>query len=65
LSRKHEETMKRVWKLFLAWTRLSEAAVCEMSQGAVDFHDYPDSTTPEPLPFRIHTCARCGKRFGM
>jgi len=47
--------MIRIWKRFLAMTRLSKAAVCEMSQGAADYHDYPDSTTPEPLHFHIHT----------
>jgi hypothetical protein len=57
--------MIRVWKLFLAWTRLSKAAVCEMSKGSVDFHDYPDGTTPEPMHFHIYTCARCGKHFSI
>lgn len=57
--------MSRAWKVFLAWTRLSKAAVCEMSQGKADFHDYPDSTTPQPLHFHIHTCARCGKHFSI
>jgi hypothetical protein len=43
--------MKRVWKLFLAWTRLSEAAVCEMSQGAVDSTITQTARRRNPCPF--------------
>lgn len=58
--------MIRVWKLFLARFRFSETAVCEMSlYSDWDFHDYHDSTTPEPWHFYKHTCARCGKQFGI
>ena len=58
--------MLRMWKLFLAWTRLSKIAVCEMSlYSDWDFHDYPDSTTPEPVHMHEHVCFRCGKHFGI
>ncbi len=57
--------MRRVWKVFMAWTRLSKAAVCEMSQGAADFHDYPDGTIKEPMHGYTYTCERCGKSFGI
>jgi hypothetical protein len=39
--------MVRWWKFFLAWTRLSSEAVCEMSAGRGlndDFHRCSDST---------------------
>lgn len=50
---------------WLARLRLSEKAVCVMSrnEGAVDFHDYPDSVEGEPLHFCLLTCKRCGKQF--
>lgn len=57
--------MKRAWKVFLAWTRLSKAAVCEMSRGRADFHDYPDGIIKEPMHGYIYTCERCGKNFGI
>lgn len=49
----------------LAWLRWSKSAVCTESfgRGLYDFHDYPDSTTPEPWHFAEHTCVRCGKKF--
>lgn len=56
----------RLWKWFLAFFRIDLAAVCEMSKNRGphdDYHDYPDSTTPEPWHFMEHTCKRCGKRF--
>ncbi len=58
--------MQNLWKHVLAYFRLDLNAVCEMSQDRGlddDYHDYPDSTTPEPLHFHIHTCKRCGKQF--
>lgn len=58
--------MKRLWKLFLAFFRLSPAAVCEMSVGYgphEDFHDYPDTEHGYPDHFVLLTCKRCGKRF--
>jgi hypothetical protein len=55
--------MRRIWMRFLAITRLSKAAVCEMSKGATDYHDYPDGTVKEPMHFHIYECERCGKRF--
>lgn len=58
--------MRRFWRWFLAYFRLSDAAVCEMSQGRGpydDYHDYPDSVVGEPLHFYTHHCKRCGKAF--
>lgn len=53
----------RLWRLFLAYFRLSEAAVCELSTDEREFHDYPDSTVGEPWHFYVHTCRRCGRGF--
>jgi hypothetical protein len=57
--------VRRLWRKILARFRLSLAAVCEESAGlgAVDYHDYPDSTVGEPWHFYTHTCKRCGKKF--
>lgn len=57
--------MPNLYKLFLAFFHLSNTAVCEMStgKGLADYHDYADSTTPEPWHDYEHTCSRCGKRF--
>lgn len=57
--------MTRIWKRFLALTRMSKAAVCEMSQGSNDYHDYPDGIIKEPMHGYIYTCERCGKYFGI
>jgi hypothetical protein len=60
------EGVVRYWRLFLAFTRLDDSAVCEMSAGRGledDFHDFPDSTLPYPDHFMVHTCMRCGKLF--
>lgn len=54
------------WRRFLAATRLSKSAVCEMSAGlglANDFHDYPDDVIGAPDHFGKLTCRRCGKEF--
>lgn len=58
--------MRRLWRLFLAYFRLDLGAVCEMSRGrgmSDDFHDYPDSWTPEPWHMYTHHCRRCQKAF--
>lgn len=57
--------MRTAWIVFLAWTRVSKAAVCEASKGRADFHDYPDGTIKEPMHGYIYTCERCGKNFGI
>lgn len=57
--------MKRALIILLAWFRLSKWAICEASRGRNDFHDYPDSITPVPWHFHIHTCGRCSKHFGI
>jgi hypothetical protein len=58
--------MARWWKFFLALTRLSSEAVCEMSAGRGlnnDFHNYRDSIVGQPGNGYTHTCERCGKPF--
>ncbi len=57
--------VRKWWRTLLARLRLSSAAVCQMSVGKppADYHDYPDSTTPEPWHFHEHVCRRCAKRF--
>lgn len=58
--------MRKFWQRLLASLRLSDTAICEESRGRDlhnDYHDYPDSTTPEPWHGYTHTCARCGKAF--
>jgi hypothetical protein len=55
-----------MWRLALAWFRLSPSAVCEMSAGRDlhnDFHDYPDGEAGEPWHMYTHRCRRCGKEF--
>lgn len=51
------------WKLWLAYWRI--AYVCEMSEdlGLNDYHDYYDSTIPEPWHMYKHVCRKCGKEF--
>lgn len=55
----------RMWLKFLAFFRVSDYAVCEMSKdmGDVDYHDYPD--TEQPFHMVHLVCKRCGKRFVM
>jgi hypothetical protein len=55
----------RAWRRFLARFRLDLDVVCAESAGHEwpDYHDYPDSTTPEPWHFFQHECSRCGKKF--
>lgn len=55
--------MRRYWRRVLAWWRWDLAAVCAVSDEAHEYHDYPDSTTPEPWHLYTHTCRRCGRRF--
>lgn len=60
--------MRRAWLWFLAYFRLSESAVCEMSEGRGmmdDFHDYPDDVIGTPAHFATMVCKRCGKKFYM
>ena len=47
----------------MARLHLSESAVCEMSAGRTDYHDYDDSIEGEPWHMVLLTCKRCGKRF--
>lgn len=57
--------MKRFWKTFLAYFRLSPTAVCEMSKGLTgnDYHDYTDSVEGKPWHMANLHCKRCGKVF--
>jgi hypothetical protein len=58
--------MKRYWKLFLAYFRMNQSAVCEMSIGRGewdDFHDYPDDICGLPWHDVRMSCKHCGKRF--
>ena len=57
--------MRRLWLLFLAYFRLSESAICEMSKGCGmwDYHDYTDDIHKCPDHFVTLKCERCGKEF--
>lgn len=58
--------MRRLWRLFLAYWRLSESAICEMSVGRDafnDFHDYPDDADGIPWHWGELKCKCCGKVF--
>ena len=57
--------MKRLWRGFLARFHLSDAAVCELSEGLglADYHDYDDTEDGQPWHFVELECRRCGKRF--
>lgn len=59
--------MNNLWRWFLARFRLSDAAVCQMSEGLglVDYHDYPDDVLGTPAHFVELECKRSGKRFMM
>jgi hypothetical protein len=55
----------RRWRRFLAFTRLSPTAVCELSAalGPYDYHDAPDDVNAAPWFFGELRCTRCGKAF--
>lgn len=57
--------MGQLWKRFIAFWRLDDATVCEMSAGCGlnDYHDYPDSVEGQPWHMVELTCKRCGKKF--
>lgn len=58
--------MGRLVRILLAYFRLSNAAICEMSIGLDanhDFHDYPDDVDGGAYHFMPLHCKRCGKRF--
>lgn len=59
-------TLGTWWLYVLAYLRLDQMAVCNMSAGRGeydDFHDYPDSEANAPLHDYLHTCKHCGKGF--
>lgn len=56
----------RIWKWFLAYFRLSDLAVCEMSIGRTswnDYHDYLDTKEKIAIHWEVLVCDRCGKAF--
>lgn len=58
--------MRWVWRWFLAYMRLSDDAICEMSRGLPEnacYHDWPDSDLGAPWHMTTHHCTRCGKPF--
>lgn len=57
--------MKKMFRKFIAFFRLNKRIVCEESKGLglVDYHDYPDDESGEPLHFINLKCKRCGKQF--
>lgn len=55
--------MSRLIKWFLAYFRLSSTAVCEISRGNKDYHDYHDDRHKQPWHFVELECERCGKKF--
>lgn len=57
--------IKRLRLWFLATFHLDDAAVCEMSQGPRDYHDYQDSEFGQPFHFCTMPCKRCGKQFSI
>lgn len=50
-------------KWFLAFFRLNQSAICELSTSGRDYHDYPDSVVGEPWHMYTHTCKHCNKEF--
>lgn len=60
--------IRRLWRRFLASTRLSLAAVCEESRGLgdLDYHSVRDAAdVGKPERWMVYHCKRCGKRFTM
>lgn len=57
--------VRRLWRRFLAWSRLDLDAVCDLSlrMGEADYHDYPDDWHGQPEHFTRLQCRRCGKEF--
>lgn len=53
------------WKRFLAYWHLSDAAVCELSVGGKDYHDYHDDVDGYPWHMADLRCKRCGKVFSI
>lgn len=57
----------RLWHFllwFLAYFRLSKKAVCLMSEGEADYHDYRDeSDLCDAWHGYVYHCSRCGKGF--
>jgi hypothetical protein len=59
--------MWQMWRRYLAWSRLSWAAICEESRDGRDgrdYHDYRDeSEWAPPMHDYVYHCSRCGKAF--
>lgn len=52
-----------LWMWVLARFHLSDEAVCRMSDGPTDYHDYHDTEHKYPDHFWELQCERCGKKF--
>lgn len=57
--------MKTLWKRFLAHMHWSDIAVCELSVGDKEYHDYMDDEDGQPWHMAPLTCKRCGKTFSI
>jgi hypothetical protein len=57
--------MSRFRRWLLAFFRMNDAAVCVMSEGKKDYHDYPDWPHGKPMHFHEEACKRCGKVFSI
>lgn len=58
--------LRRLWWWFLAYNRLSDWHICEMSKDkglADDYHDYKDTKEKFPDHFATLECERCRKKF--
>lgn len=58
--------IKTILKYIIAYFRLDDEIVCEMSKGRGphnDFHDYHDDVYGKPEHFSKLKCKRCGKEF--
>lgn len=55
--------MRRLWRLFLAYTRLDLTAVCEMARSGWDFHTCRDDPSTLPGVGVTYRCERCGREF--
>lgn len=57
--------MSRLRRWLLAYFHLNDAAVCVMSEGRKDYHDYQDWEHGYPDHMANDPCKRCGKKFSI
>jgi hypothetical protein len=59
--------LRLAWWRFLAYFRLNQRAICEMSKGRGmhdDYHDYADEDELAPATHEyLYKCRFCGKEF--